>query len=97
MANLFSLDFLQRRFSVVRNRETNTYSVALAICPGMDEMWESLTHDAGFPTEARAQAFAEKIGQKGVLDLDHWMWYSSVCSPFSDFQQKPVAKHYVVK
>lgn len=97
MANPFSLDYMQRRFSVVRIRETNTYSVQLMFCPGSDEMWESMTHAAGFPTEARAQAFAERISQKGRLDLDHWIWYASVCTPFSDLQQRPVARHYVVK
>lgn len=87
---IFSLKGLYRVSVGVLGREEIGYRVSVSVLPGTDEMWENLTHEALLPLEM-AERLADSVRKRGTLDLDHWVWTPSRCSPFAALQMKPSA------
>lgn len=74
------------------------YAVQVSYLPARDEMFEIITHAARFKTETAAKSFSTRIKRAGWdnLNLDHWLWCPSRCSPFARLQNWPTAKAYNV-
>jgi hypothetical protein len=63
----------------------------LQLLPGSDEMWETLTHEAIlYPYEA--DELVDAIRRAGEINLEHWVWTPSRCTPIGPLQVPPTAK-----
>jgi hypothetical protein len=67
------------------------FRVTLSFCPGMDEMWESLSHEALFADIHDAKRLVQRIQRARSLNLSHWVWCPSPATPFGALQEKPTA------
>jgi hypothetical protein len=86
----FGLEGMKRLIEVGEERRGG-FRVSLSFCPGMDEMWESLTHEALFEDKRDAVWLVERIKKAGAIHLEHWVWCPSPCTPFASLQKKPTA------
>lgn len=68
------------------------YRVMAYIIPGMDEMIETLWHYKMFRTQGEAEALIDAIRcNRNTIDLAHWTWMPSPCTPFGNLQKDPTA------
>jgi hypothetical protein len=81
-----------------KERKTGGFRVYVTYLPGSDEMYETFAHYYLFKSEARAERLAVKVRAAGMegIDLAHWDYYSSPCSPLAAVQQKPKAVRVTV-
>lgn len=78
------------RLEVSHNRRQGTWSLQLQLNPGSrDEMWETINYAYTVATEVEALRLRAKIRAAGVIDLRHWTWCATLCSPLSFMQQRP--------
>lgn len=93
MTTALSFKFLQVRIDVRQDRRRgNGWLVQVMFCPGMDELWETITHFALFEDKADAEALAARIKAAGRgVDLAYWTWSPSKCTSFGQLQEQPTA------
>lgn len=88
--NRFSLYGLSGLRVDVVKATNGGFRVCVMVLPGGDEMWESLTHTA-LLTKPEADRLRDAIVTRRLLDLDHWVWTPSRCTPFAQLQAAPSA------
>ena len=69
------------------------YRVQVKWLPGTDEVWETLRHEALFAARRDAERLAARIeAAGGKIDLAHWVWSPSRCSPVAALHAAPTAR-----
>lgn len=69
------------------------YRVAIDIPPeSRDDMWEHVEHFALFADAADAEALAQAIRTRRVIDLSAFVWSPSRCTPIAALQEAPTAR-----
>ena len=86
----------QRQVRVVAEK-SGGFRVHVAWLPGSDECWEHLSHEALFEAGYDAHRLADRVKAKGEIDLAHWVWSPSKCTPIAAFQERPTARLEVVR
>jgi len=93
MVNATTLSFWGNRANVtVIGREGKGFRVQLHVCPGSDEMIETLHHEALFAARWDAEALAEKVRKAGAVNVAHWVWGATAASPYAFMHAQPTAK-----
>lgn len=77
---------------VVRSH-SGGFRVAVDIPPDFrEDLWEHVEHFALFADRADAEALANAIRKRMVIDLSAFVWSPSRCTPFAALQVTPTAK-----
>ena len=74
------------------SNEKGGYRVRLEWLPESDGIYESLAHEALFANSWDAHHLAGRVRAARQVNLDHWVWRPSRCSPLAALQQQPTAR-----
>uniref|UniRef100_A0AAU6W3G3 NIPSNAP domain-containing protein n=1 Tax=Pseudomonas phage Cygsa01 TaxID=3138529 RepID=A0AAU6W3G3_9VIRU len=77
--------------TMVSGPDLDCYRVVLYVQPSGDDMMDMLHHEELFRTPEEAARLRKAISDKGMLNLEHWVWSPSLATAFGDLQVKPTA------
>lgn len=72
-------------------RDKDGFRLQLFVQFTLDDSMDVLTHEELFATPYEVKRLRAAVGERGVLNLDHWVWVPSEATPFGNLQVKPTA------